>query len=203
MAGVKRGKLWQISAMTDRPVRPPPTVASLHQAALAHLARYAATRAGLLRVLHRRIERWSQAMPPDDAPDRERVATLRAIAGDVVERLVTEGLVDDAAYAERRGLRLLQAGRSPKAAVSQLRARGVAADLAAAAVPDLSLDAALILARRRRIGPFRHDDPDAEGQRREQGILARAGFSRDIALQALQLGTDEAEQRIIEFRRQS
>ncbi|NVN30925.1 regulatory protein RecX, partial [Endobacter medicaginis] len=41
-----------------RPPGPPPSGHVLHEAALRHLARFAATRAGLLRVLDRRIARW-------------------------------------------------------------------------------------------------------------------------------------------------
>jgi len=184
------------------PRRPPaqPTAATLREAALGHLARYATTRAGLLRVLRRRIDRWAQA----EGAEAEAVAPLRAAAAAEVERLVGEGLIDDAAYAERRGRRLLQAGRSPQAAVAQLRARGIAGDLAHDAVPDgeadVALDAALVLARRRRIGPFRAV-PETD-LRREQGILARAGFAREITLRALAMPPDEAELRIIAFRRE-
>src|SRR5215218_4105656 len=39
---------------------PPPTEAALHQAALAHLARFAASEAGLRRVLERRVDRWAR-----------------------------------------------------------------------------------------------------------------------------------------------
>ncbi|MGI4953795.1 MAG: hypothetical protein ACRYGM_18485, partial [Janthinobacterium lividum] len=37
---------------------PVPDRASLHEAALRHLTRFAATEAGLVRVLDRRVQRW-------------------------------------------------------------------------------------------------------------------------------------------------
>ena len=52
----------------------PPDEARLHEAALTHIARYATTRAGLLRVLDRRIDRWARAA---EAPD---IAGIAAIA---------------------------------------------------------------------------------------------------------------------------
>ncbi|TDG04393.1 regulatory protein RecX, partial [Paracraurococcus ruber] len=42
-----------------RPAGPPPGEAALREAALAHLARFAATEAGLTRVLRRRVDRWA------------------------------------------------------------------------------------------------------------------------------------------------
>ena len=53
------------------------------------------------------------------------------------------------------------------------------------------LAAALVLARRRRIGPFRSGDaPDLAGQRRELAVLARAGFPQDVARRALAMAAD-------------
>ena len=77
--------------------------------------------------------------------------------------------------------------------------------MARAALPDdpeAELDAALVLARKRRIGPFRRGDvPDLAGKRRELAMLARAGFPQPVAANALAMGAEEAEARILEFRR--
>jgi regulatory protein len=69
-------------------------------------------------------------------------------------------------------------------------AKGVAPDQARAVLPEGELVAALILARKRRIGPFRIAAAD---HNRELGVMARAGFPRDIAVQALAMATEEAE----------
>ncbi|MDQ2803031.1 MAG: hypothetical protein M3Y41_10230, partial [Pseudomonadota bacterium] len=59
---------------------------------------------------------------------------------------------------------------------------------------DGELTAALVLARRRRLGPFRAGGhPDEAGARRERGILARAGFPQGVASRALGMARDEAE----------
>ena len=48
------------SSRAERPAGPAPTRAKLHEAALAHLAKFSATEAGLIRVLDRRIARWAR-----------------------------------------------------------------------------------------------------------------------------------------------
>ena len=93
------------------------------------------------------------------------------------------------------------------------------ADLARAVLPDdaeTELAAALVLARKRRIGPFRASDAaDRQretgrqreigrqretGRQREIGILARAGFPRAVAERALDTDAEEAEAAIRRLR---
>ena len=77
--------------------------------------------------------------------------------------------------------RLARTGRSRRAIGAHLAAKGVPAETARAALPDdpeAELDAALAYARRRRIGPFRAAEADADAWRREAAALARAGFAR-------------------------
>lgn len=191
--------------MRQPPSTSPPDAAALHEAALAHLARYAATEAGLLRVLHRRIDRWAHRAETAGI-EREAVARQAAAGREaarlVVARLATAGAVNDTAFAESRARRLVQSGRSRSAVLARLAAKGVDADAARAAVPEdaaSELAAALILARRRRIGPFR-TAANADRQR-ELAVLARAGFSRGIASQALAMPREEAEAVVTAFRR--
>jgi regulatory protein len=168
-----------------------PTEATLHAAALAHLARYAATRAGLIRVLDRRVDRWARAT----AAEGDSVQAGRRAVRAVVARLAAAGAVDDAAFAAARARGMTRAGRSRRAVAAQLAAHGVDADTARQALPsdpDSELAAALVLARRRRIGPFRTTPAEAEALRRELGMLARAGFARDVATAALRMDPEAA-----------
>jgi regulatory protein len=173
--------------------RPPPDDASLREAALNYLARYATTEAGLRRVLQRRIDRWAhQAADRDDAGTH--VAAAKSAIPAIVARMVELGLVNDAEYAETRARGLALSGRSRRTITSRLMAKGVAPDRAREVLPDHAggeLASALILARKRRIGPFRKSEPD---RNRELGVLARAGFPRDVALQALTMEAAEAEE---------
>jgi regulatory protein len=184
--------------MAIRPERPPPDEASLRDAAMSYLARYASTEMGLRRVLIRRVDRWarSAAAREDTAAHAE---TAKALVPGIVARMVALGLVNDAAFAESRARGLARSGLSRRAITARLMAKGLGADQARAALSgdaDGELVAALILARKRRIGPFRaaarsggpDTRPPEADRARELGILARAGFPLDIAARAL--GTD-------------
>jgi regulatory protein len=186
------------AARSRRPAGPPPDEAALREAALSHLARFAATEAGLVRVLDRRIARWARAA---EAEGRERddiaaaVAAARAAARAIAARLVQAGAVDDAAFAAARASRLARAGRSARAIAAHLAAKGVAPEVAAAALPEgeeAELLAALRLLRRKRLGPFAATPPDAEARRRTLGLLARAGFEAAVARRAVAMPAEEA-----------
>jgi regulatory protein len=177
---------------------PPPDETTFRDAALAYLARYAATEAGLRRVLARRIDRWRRAAPE---PDADAVAAARAALDRAVARIVAQGLIDDAAFARDRGAGLMRAGASRRQAAAKLAAKGIDPARARDAVAvdgEAELNAALVLARKRRLGPF--GPPDAPRER-ALGVLARAGFPRGTAIRALDMDLDQAEDRIREFRR--
>jgi len=130
-------------------------------------------------------------------------AGARHAAREVVAKLVASGVIDDAAFATARARRLNRAGRSRRAVTAHLLARGVDRDLAGEALPDdpeAELAAALAFARRRRVGPFRTGEADADLRRREAGMLARAGFGQEIATRALRMDPDEAEAAVLRLR---
>jgi regulatory protein len=113
-----------------------------------------------------------------------------------VTALTALGAVDDAAFAESRARRLRRAGRSRRAVLAHLGAKGIGADLAGAAVPEdaaAEFAAALAFARRRRVGPFARDGAAAEDRNRILMAFGRAGFSGTVARRALDCGPEEAE----------
>jgi regulatory protein len=182
---------------------------ALRDAALAYLARYAATEAGLLRVLERRIDRWARLTQTADAdPDAiaAEVAAAREAARSVVARLAAAGAVNDATFAESRVRSLVRAGRSRRAIGAHLAAKGVGAETQRGVLADddasTEFAAALVLARRRRIGPFRvGEPPDAAGRRRELAVLGRAGFPQSVAARALDTDPSDAEALVNQLRR--
>lgn len=190
--------------MSSDSAHPPPEAGSLSQAALNYLARYAATEAGLRRVLMRRIDRWARLQT-----DAEAAATViqsaRAAVDAVVKRLADSGAVSDTAFAESRARGLIRGGQSRRAIEMRLLSKGVAPELARAAAEtdrETELSAALVLVRKRRIGPYRAvDNADPSMRLKELALLARAGFPRDIAERALATDRDEAETRILDLRR--
>ena len=184
----------------DRTSLPAPDREALHRAALAYLSRYAATQAGLRRVLERRIERWARAANSSD----DAVAAAKRAAGEIVARLAAAGAVSDSAFAESRARSLARAGRSRRAIAATLVAKGVDAEIARQALPsdEAELASALALARRRHIGPFRDDEVrDEAARRRELGMLARAGFSETVARRALAMPIEEAAALVDALRR--
>jgi regulatory protein len=188
----------------SRPTGPAPNDAALNDTALAYLARYAATEAGLTRALGRAVDRWTRRALTDGT-EADAVAAQAAQALDVVRtvvaRLAASGAVSDAAFAASRTRRLVRGGRSRRTVAAHLAGKGVGAEVARAALAAEETDelaAALVLARRRRVGPFRVGDGDPL---RELAMLARAGFSRAVANEALRMPHDEAEAVVIRLRR--
>lgn len=190
------------------PVGRAPDEASLHQAALAHLARFAATEIGLRRVLERRADRWARRAEAEGMPG-ETIAPLlaaaKAAAARVAAKLVTAGAVDDAGFAAARAMRLARAGRSRRAISAHLASKGVDAGTARAALPEEAeaseLDAALAWCRRRRVGPFsRAAAADPAARLKALAALARGGFPRGVAVQALDMPAEEAEARLLAAR---
>lgn len=194
-----------------RAARPPgkvPDDAALRAAALAHLARYAATEAGLRQVLERRIGRWARATAELDGADAAAIAleagAARARAGAIARRLAEVGAVDDVAFATARAARLRRGGKSRRAIAAHLGAKGVDAETAASLVPAdaaAELDAALAWCRRRRAGPFGDAATDAVAERRMLAALARAGFGHATAREALAMDPATAAERLAERRR--
>lgn len=206
------------SRSAPRPPSPAPDGAALRAVALAYLARFSATRAGVTRVLTRHVERWV-LRAVDGGMDADEAARAVQPARDRIARIVADmeglGAVDDARFAEFRARSLARAGRSRRMVAAHLSARGVDEATAGIAVEEAlgardgegretELAAALVFIRKRRAGPFlRADADEAEAalrQRRAMDAMARAGFARDTARTALEMDRDEAEDRIMRMR---
>ncbi len=164
---------------------PPPTQDDLEKAALRYLERFSSSVAGVRRVLNRRARR---AAP---APDGEAGAFAAAIEA-VLAKLIRMGLVDDGRFAEGRAGSLARRGASLFAIRRDLKMRGIAPALIDAALAQLKDEAggtsdaadrlaAIALARRRRLGPYRQHGVRADWRDRDLAVLGRAGFALDVA----------------------
>jgi regulatory protein len=174
----------------------PPDGAKLYETALNHLARYAATEAGMARVLARKVDRWfklaGEEMDPEQAAGAARAAKA-AIPG-VIGKLKAAGVLNDDVFAAGRAKRLTREGKSRRGALAHLAAKGVAKETAGKILAEDSereLAAACAYLRRRRAGPF-----GAAPELKILGAMARAGFSQDVARRALKLDREDAEDRI-------
>lgn len=202
--------------MEDSPAPPPvPDAASLREAALAHLARFATTEQGLRQVLDRRLRRWGVRASRAGLPNEDiesAIAALRPAIDGIVASMTDLGAVDDAGYARNRAVSLTRTGRSRRAVEAHLANKGVDQNTTREALNDslgersdssaqeAELAAALVLARKRRLGPFQRPDREEEDPLKALGVFARNGFSRDVAQSVLDMDSDEAEDRIIAFR---
>lgn len=194
------------SAAAAGPARKPPraiTKARLHAIALHHLERFSASRAGVRRVLERRVLKAERALGDVSAEAPAWIA-------EVLDTLERQGLLDDARYAEATARSLAGRGQSLRAIRQRLAAKGVGRDHADAALERLAEDlapagmaaadadpdmaAAVAYARRRRLGPWRPVDARAALRSKDMAALARRGFSADIARRLLDAeGPEEAE----------
>lgn len=209
----------------DGTVPAPPDAEGLREAALAHLARFSTTQRGLEQVLERKIRRWADRATRaglDAEAVTSAAATAQAAVALVIRDMSRLGAIDDQAYARSRVRGLTRTGRSRRAVAAHLVQKGVEAEALSGAIDealgprgeetarDHELGAALMLARKRRLGPFAASAGDGseadEGERRRAvhekalGIFARNGFSRDVAEVALEMDRDEAEARVIVIR---
>jgi regulatory protein len=182
-----------------RPARPI-TARYLQNAATFYLERYPTTADGLRRVLMRRVRRAEAA----EAPVMDDVA--QAIEA-IVARFVASGVIDDAAFAQTKARALHRRGVSTRMTRHRLRLAGVEQETLDKALVSLDQElatdpqsrerrAAIALARRRRLGPFRPPDQRRQNRLRDLAALARAGFGGDVARKVIDAadpdGLDEA-----------
>ncbi len=158
----------------DRPARVPRRITAdyLQRAALHYLERYSVPAEQLRRVLARKIAMSCRHHGEDPA--------LHADALDaVIARCVATGLVDDRRFAEGRAATLRRKGQSSRAVAARLAAKGVSRELVselAVAEAGAEKAAALVAARRRRLGPWRDAAQRGNYRQKDLATLARLGF---------------------------
>ena len=186
-----------------------PTRAALHEAALAYLARGAASADSVAKTLQRRIGNWARRAlraGRDGEAIAQDAAAARELIAPIVERLGEVGLVNDAAFAANRAKRMSTSGRSRRAITAHLAQKGVAATTVREAVGHdvgAELAAAIAFARKRRLGPFAREeaeplDRDARrvAERKALGTMARAGFDFGVCERVLRMDRDDADERL-------
>ena len=193
---IKRGK--------PRAEKKPPkkiTEKYLYNSGLAYLQRFPASTPHFRRIMGRKIDRSCTYHK-----DQDREACQKMLDA-TVETLVRQGMLNDDAYLQGMVNSLRRRGQSTQAILSKLQQKGMGQEAILKAIrthdedrgsqnPDLA--AAVMLMRRKRIGPFRKS-PEGE-KTKELASLARAGFGFDIAQKALALEQDEAEEILSEMR---
>ena len=156
--------------------------ASLHDTALAYVARFATSQARLEAYLRRKLR--ERGWDGDGEPD---------IAG-LAQRLVQAGYVDDQVYAETKSGSLLRRGYGARRINQALGAAGIDESLRGEMQPGEAdaRKAALALARRRRFGPFGGGVADPARRERQIAAMLRAGHPLDKARELINAATVDA-----------
>jgi regulatory protein len=162
----------------------PITARYLQNAATFYLERYPSTAEGLRRVLNRRVRKAELAEAPI-------IDNVKQAIDAIVAKFVAAGVIDDRAFAQTKARALHRRGSSNRVTRQKLRFAGVDGDTLDRAMEGLDeelatdprqreLQAAVALARRRRLGPFRQKDRK-ENRDRDLAAMARGGFDYQLA----------------------
>lgn len=162
----------------------PVTKKRLENIALYYLSRYDSSTANLRGVLERRVKK--EQMRGASVPDG-----VEEWIGETVARMAQLGYVDDVRYAERQVEKLSAAGKSRRFIEGKLFQAGVGS---AVPLPDDEddLQSAVRLVKKKKIGFMRGSDERGEFFKKDLAVLARAGFSYETAVKALNAAEDEA-----------
>lgn len=164
----------------------------LRRSALSYCQRYAASEAHLARLLERKLSRWRQS---DGLGSIDDTAAAARLIADVVATCRRLGLVDDRTFAETKVSSGRRRGLSTARLTQGLLAQGVDRETVAEALAGSDVDdrrAALLFARRKRLGPWRAS-PRNDADRRDLAALCRNGHSLPIARWVMALDRDAAE----------
>jgi regulatory protein len=178
-----------------------PTEERLWASALYHISQRETSSGDLRRLLLNKVRRFAQTLVAAERAAVESEGASRVEA--TVARAVREKLIDDARFSEMKVRGWRDRGWGERRIAMEMRRKGLTVELAQDALRTVdgeSMDgiedadvvqkeadrmAAETLCRRKRIGPFRKEQPrDAADRakvfRREMGALARAGFGADV-----------------------
>jgi regulatory protein len=187
--------------MPPRPRRHPPAIddSALERSALSYLERFAASSGRLRQVLLRRIKRAEML-----GIDRAEADAARPRVEALIARLLASGILDDRRFAEAQAESLQRRGTSRRHIRQRLAAkgldRGFVDDALGAIDPEgetSELASACVLARRRRLGPYRAAGTRRDFRQKDLAALARAGFSLDVARQVLAARDPESLERLM------
>jgi regulatory protein len=164
----------------------------LENAALYYLQRYATSAGNLKRILLRKVKRscaFHQVPMEDFTP----------LVDDLVTRYMAVGLVDDKSFAQARVTSLRRQGHSGRSIIARLQVKGLSSAQIEAALKNVDegneeaeIAAAQAFVRRKKLGPYRKKPvTDPKDLQKEMAAMGRAGFSYDIARQALTFVPDE------------
>jgi regulatory protein len=186
------------------PEPPPLDAARLNALALGYVARFATSASRLEAYLLRKLKGppgagWQGRVNEEQEQSGIEQPDLRGEVTALVARFVAAGYVDDEAFAHARSGGLQRRGYGSRHISQALGQAGIAAEVVAQALPgrQAGRQAALALARKRRLGPFAAvtlEQGKADRARREKqiAVLLRAGHPLDSARKLVDAASVEA-----------
>ncbi|OYY72971.1 regulatory protein RecX [Sphingomonas sp. 28-63-12] len=158
---------------------------ALERLALRYVERFATTRVRLATYLDGKIRlRGFDGAPPDTAA--------------IAKRFAEAGYIDDRAFGSARARAMARRGLGAQRVAGALHHAGIGSEDRAALAPviaDLALEAALAFARRRRIGPYAHEQADRAAREKHVAAMIRAGHEIGLArrIAAMAPGDDTSQ----------
>jgi regulatory protein len=136
--------------------------------------------------------------------DRAEADAARPHIETLIARLLASGILDDRRFAEAQAQSLRRRGNSGRGIRQRLAAKGLDRGFVEEALGVIDTDgdtselaAACVLARRRRLGPYRAAGTRRDFRQKDLAALARAGFSLDVARRVLSARDPEALDRLV------
>jgi len=164
------------------PARKRLTKRRLTNIAAYYLQRHASSVANFRQVLRRRVRR--ELVPGADPVE------ANGWIDEIVADFVARRLLNDQTYAAARVVRDRMLAKAPRKTRAALLAKGVGSTIVNDAVRDdgsAEWSAALAVARRRRLGPYSVKPRDPDTDRRDLGVLGRAGIGFAVAKKVMAL----------------
>ena len=150
----------------------------LKNIALYYLKRFESSVANLRSVLQRRVNDYAYQNKEFDRGEAYQWIE------DILADFQRYGYLNDSRYAEIKINDYMSAGKSVRYIKGKMREKGIDEEILSALLEDQEYDefeAALKLAKKKHIGPFRKDEEARfENRQKDMGTLVRAGFSYDV-----------------------
>ncbi len=168
----------------------------LHNSGLYYLERFSASKEHFKTVMLRKVKH-SCLYHKDQ--DYQTCANMVVELADKFEKC---GLLNDEIYTNACVSSLRRKGLSQTAIIAKMRLKGIDKERAITALEQLDKEnydskedaekaAAIKLARKKKIGPFFQKEGEEQDIKKSLGILARAGFSYNIASHILNMDIDD------------
>ena len=165
------------------------TPVRLKNIALYYLKRFDTTKYALRQVLLKRVKEYAFYNPDYDA------SSAYAWIDDILNDFERYGYVDDARFVENKCRDYLAQGKSQKYILMKLRQKGVSEEVIKRCLNEQEyspFEAALLLARKKKIACFRKDETQRKEMRqKDMGTLVRAGFDYDTVVRVLDYEPEE------------